>query len=122
MTGLNNVVLPTLFIVVNNIEQILNSIVEPESGVTMLFNVVNNFEQCGQHNILQSCFQQHCNRLMIFCRVQQRKNKRGKNVLSYTSQTSKKGGISGPEERFLSQLVHKVVEECSEFSQYNIHD
>ena len=33
----------------------LNNIVEPESGVTMLFNVVNNLEQCGQHNIVQSC-------------------------------------------------------------------
>jgi hypothetical protein len=37
----------------------LNNIVEPESGVT-------NCEQCGQHNIVQSCFHQYCNNLIIF--------------------------------------------------------
>ena len=47
-TGLNNVVLPTLLIVVN--------IIEPESGVTMLNNIVDNTEQCGQQNTVQSCF------------------------------------------------------------------
>ena len=30
----------------------------PQSGVTMLNNIVDNIEQCGQHNIVQSCFQQ----------------------------------------------------------------
>ena len=35
-----------------------------------LFIVVNNIEQCGQHNIVQSFSQQDCNRLMIFCRVE----------------------------------------------------
>ena len=29
----------------------LNNIVEPESGVTILFNTVNSLEQCGQQNI-----------------------------------------------------------------------
>jgi hypothetical protein len=114
-TGLNNALLPTLFTVVNNIEQccytrfrllltsvnnvvsktlfnpvkqrarrflpctrlkmlsllfnrieqcfaahvvhacqltILNNIVEPESGVTILFKIVDNCEQCGQQNIV----------------------------------------------------------------------
>ncbi len=45
-TRLKNVVLPTLFTV--------NNIAEPESGVTML----NNIEQCGQQNIVYSCFHQ----------------------------------------------------------------
>jgi hypothetical protein len=47
----------------------LNSIVEPESGVTILFNIVDNCEQCGQQNIVQSCFHQYCNNLSVFTRV-----------------------------------------------------
>ncbi len=31
---------------------ILNNIAEPESGVTMLDNIVDNYEQCGQQNIV----------------------------------------------------------------------
>jgi hypothetical protein len=42
---------------------------EPESGVTILFNIVDNCEQCGQQNIAQSCFHQHCNNLIVFSRV-----------------------------------------------------
>ena len=57
-TGLNNVVLPTLLMVVNNIEQVVEPECSPQSGVTMLNNIVDNIEQCGQHNIVQSCFQQ----------------------------------------------------------------
>ena len=57
-TGLNNVVLPILLIAVNNIEQVVEPECSPQSGVTMLNNIVNNIEQCGQHNIVQSCFQQ----------------------------------------------------------------
>ena len=57
-TGLNNVVLPILLIVVNNIEQVVEPESSPQSGVTMLNNIVDNIEQCGQHNIVQSCFQQ----------------------------------------------------------------
>ena len=53
-----NVVLPTLFNVVNNIEQVVEPESNPQSGVTMLNNIVDNIEQCGQHNIVQSCFQQ----------------------------------------------------------------
>jgi hypothetical protein len=64
-TGLNNVLLPTLFTLVNN----MNSIVEPESGVTILFNIVDSYEQCGQQNIVQSCFHQYCINLSVFCRV-----------------------------------------------------
>ena len=32
---------------------ILNNIFEPELGVTILFKIVDNFEQCGPHNIVQ---------------------------------------------------------------------
>ena len=55
-TGLNNVVLPTLLNVVNNIEQVVEPEYSPQSGVTMLNNIVDNIEQCGQHNVVQSCF------------------------------------------------------------------
>ena len=65
-TGLNNVVLPTLFNVVNNIEQVVEPESSLQSDVTMLNNIVDNIEQYGQHNIVQPCFQQ----LVIFCRVQ----------------------------------------------------
>ena len=50
-TGLNNVLLPTLFRVVNNIGQYCT----PNSGSTILFNIVDNCEQRGQQNIVQSC-------------------------------------------------------------------
>ena len=46
-----------------------NNIVETESGVTILFNIVDNCEQCGQQNIVQSCFHQHCINLSVFTRV-----------------------------------------------------
>ena len=124
-TGLNNVLLPTLFTLVNNIEQfffffffffsdrvaqleehwasipkvvgsnptvaghifqarpvwictqsnianiILNNVVEPESGVTVLFNIVDSYEQCGQQNIVQSCFHQYCINPSVFTRVEE---------------------------------------------------
>ena len=57
-TGLNNVVLPILLIVVNSIEQVVEPKSSLQSGVTMLNNIVDNIEQCGQHNIVHSCFQQ----------------------------------------------------------------
>ena len=64
-TGLNNVVLPTLFNVVNNTEQVVELESSLQSGVTILNNIVDNIQQYGQHNIVQSCFQQ----LLIFCCV-----------------------------------------------------
>lgn len=42
--------LPILFTVVNNV-------VEPELGVTMPRNIVDNIKQYGQQNIFQFCFQ-----------------------------------------------------------------
>jgi hypothetical protein len=48
---------------------ILNNVVEPESGVTVLFNIVDSYEQCGQQNIVQSCFHQYCINLSVFRRV-----------------------------------------------------
>ena len=50
--------LPILSIFVNNIEQVVEPECSPQSGVTMLNNIFDNIKQCGQHNIVQSCFQQ----------------------------------------------------------------
>jgi hypothetical protein len=44
----------------------LNNIVTPDSGSTILFNIVDKCEQRGQQNIVQACFQQHCYRLAFF--------------------------------------------------------
>ena len=74
-TGLNNVVLPILLIAVNNIEQVVDPESSPQSGVTMLNNIVDNMEQCGQHNIVLSCFQQPV-QLIIFGCVNNIHNKR----------------------------------------------
>ena len=52
ITGLNNVVLFTLFIVVNNIEQILLSL----NHITMLNNIFDIYELFRQHNIVQLAF------------------------------------------------------------------
>ena len=57
--------LSTLFNVVNNTELVVEPESSPQSGVTMLNNIVENIEQYVQHNIVQSCFQ----KLVIFCRV-----------------------------------------------------
>jgi hypothetical protein len=69
-TGLNNVLLPTLFIAVT-----------PDSGSTTLFNIVDKCEQRGQQNIVQYCWQvwttwaaKHCSVLLssglsVFCHV-----------------------------------------------------
>ena len=35
---------------------IVNNIVTPHSGLTILFNFVSNYEQCWQQNIVQSCY------------------------------------------------------------------
>ena len=53
----------------SHLSTILNNVVEPESGVTILFNVVDSYEQCGQQNIVQSCFHQYCINLSVFTRV-----------------------------------------------------
>ena len=57
-TALNNVVLPTLFNVVNNIVQHCYTWMRANSGLTMLNNIVDNIEQCEQHNIVHGCFHQ----------------------------------------------------------------
>ena len=44
----------------------MNDIVQPESGIAILSNIADNIEQCGQQNIVQSCFHQHCNKLFFF--------------------------------------------------------
>ena len=40
----------------SKILKILFSIVTPDPGSTILFNIVDNYEQYGQHNIVQSCY------------------------------------------------------------------
>ena len=52
----------------SHLSTILNNIVEPESGVTILFNIVD--KQCfAAHIVHQSCFHQYCNNLIVFSRV-----------------------------------------------------
>lgn len=41
-----------------------HTVQESESSVTMLNNTVDNFEQCGQQNILP--FYQHCNHSTVY--------------------------------------------------------
>jgi transcription elongation factor Elf1 len=53
----------------SHLSTILNNTVEPESGVTILFNIVDSYEQCWQQNIVQSCFHQYCINLSVFTRV-----------------------------------------------------
>ena len=53
-------------------DAILSNIVEPESGVTILFNTVNRLEQCWQQYIVQYCFHQLGTKFsfrLIFCCV-----------------------------------------------------
>ena len=51
-TGLNNVVLPTLFNVVNNTGQDVEPESSPQSGVSMPNNIADNIEQYGRHQQL----------------------------------------------------------------------
>jgi hypothetical protein len=55
----------------SHLSTILNNVVEPESGVAILFNIVDNCEQCGQQNIVQSCFHQYCINLSVLTHVEQ---------------------------------------------------
>ena len=71
----------------SHLSTILNNMVEPESGVTILFNIVDNCEQCGQQNIVQSCFHQYCNNLIVFSCVKQQRNKMAVNA-SYANEFS----------------------------------
>jgi hypothetical protein len=59
----------------------LNNVVEPESGVTILFNVVDSYEQCGQQNIVQSCFHQYCINLSVFTHVYTGKNEENQQLV-----------------------------------------
>ena len=43
----------------------MNNIVENDSGATTLFNVDNNSEQCGPHNVVQSCSYQSQSYIII---------------------------------------------------------
>ena len=54
-TSLSNVLLPTLFKVVNNIVQHCYICLQASSGSTILNNIVDDIEQCGQQYIVQAC-------------------------------------------------------------------
>ena len=43
---------------VNNIEQVVEPGSSLQSGATMLNNIVDNLDQCGQQSIVQCCFHQ----------------------------------------------------------------
>ncbi len=75
-TGCNNVVLRTLFIVV-------------DSGSTMLNNIVDNYEQCRQHNIVASCFYQPHEQVIIFGCVQPVSSKRNHHQMSWSMKSCK---------------------------------
>ena len=62
-TGLNNVVLHTLFNVVNNTEQVVEPRSSLQLGVTVQNNIVDNIEQYGQHNIVHSA--PHPSKIML---------------------------------------------------------
>ena len=55
-TGLHNVVLPTLFNVVNNTEQIVEPESSLQSGVTMLNNIVDNLNNMGSTTLFNAVF------------------------------------------------------------------
>ena len=57
-TGCNNIIGATLFNVVNNIVRHCYTWLRANSGSTILFNIVDNQEQCSPNNIVASCFQQ----------------------------------------------------------------
>ena len=67
-TGLNNVVLPILLIVVNNIEQVVEPECSPQSGVTMLNNIVNTLNNVGSTTSFNPVFNKLL-QLIIFGRV-----------------------------------------------------
>ena len=68
-TGLNNVLLPTLFNVVNNIVQHCYTWLQDNSGSTLLNNIVDHIEQCWQQNIIQDCFHQAKTGCSFFCLI-----------------------------------------------------
>ena len=113
-TGSNNVVLPTLFNVVNNIVQHCWAWISPQSGVTMLNNIVDNIEQCGQHNIVQGCFHQPWTGC-AFLRVYTRKNWSGWcNVVRWTTpeQCCHQGSTTLVELTMLMSIVRSTVVRC----------
>ena len=57
-TALNNVLLPTLFKVVNNVVRHCYASLQASLGLTMLNNIVDNIEQCCRQNIVLVCYHQ----------------------------------------------------------------
>ena len=53
--GLNNVVLPTLFNVVNSIEHYY---ISAQLWAAITPNNIDDIDECGEYNIVQSCFHQ----------------------------------------------------------------
>ncbi len=68
-TGCNNVVLPILFIVVNNIVQHCWAWISPQSGVSMLNNIVDiTMNNMGSTTFLHPVFN-NLEQVIIFCLV-----------------------------------------------------
>ena len=61
--------LGTRFIIVNNTVQHCYTWLRVDSGSTILDNIVNKYEQCGQHNIVRECYVQYCSKSCVFTRV-----------------------------------------------------
>jgi late competence protein required for DNA uptake (superfamily II DNA/RNA helicase) len=53
----------------SHLSTIWNNIVEPESGVIILFNIVDNCEQCGKHCSILFSSTIYCNNVIVFSRV-----------------------------------------------------
>ena len=108
-TALNNVVLPTVFNVVNNIVQHCCAWISPQSGVTILNNIVDNIEQCGQHNIVQGCFHQPwtgCAFLFNYaCRMLKVLNTLSHNGYAYACGYDSESNISSPVISFLNHSI-----------------
>ena len=60
----------------NNLFQVDENIVKPESGVTILFNTVNSLGQCGQQKLLYQLNGSYCMALLPVC------NNQTKNILN----------------------------------------
>ena len=68
-TALNNVLLPTLFKVVNNTKQVVEPETSLQSGVTMLNNIADKLEHCVAAKHCSMLFSSGQNRLFDFCCV-----------------------------------------------------
>jgi hypothetical protein len=100
----------------SQLSTILNNIVEPESGVTTLFNIVDNCEQCGQQSIVQSCFHQYCINLSVFCRVSRLKIEKINNLFEQVDINRREQGCAAHYEQY---IVNMLLQHCSTVTIWN---